>query len=305
MNVWICGVGGVGGYFGGKLAYKIMNLKEEEDKIFFLARGEHLEHIKKDGLELCTSEGEVLICRPNLASDNVDDFPEPDLCLICVKSYDLDDLIIRIREKLTEDTILISLMNGFNIYDRIRKNMKKSIVLPSCVYVGSHIDKPGQVIQTGNPGFFYSGFDPMEPKYKPTTVIDFFHDMEVEMRWKDDPNPIIWQKYLLVASFALVSAHTGQTLGGIIDDENSRQILIKIMEEIVKIAEKKEIILPDTVISDTIEFCKDYPEVKPSYARDVEKGKRNEGDLFGGSIINLGNELGIPTPYTKLTYKES
>ena len=76
------------------------------------------------------------------------------------------------------------------------------------------------------------------------------------------------------------------------------------MAEIVEIANKKGIQLPDTVIEDTIEFCKDYPKVKPSYARDVEKGKKNEGDLFGGAIIRMGKELGVPTPITISIYEE-
>jgi 2-dehydropantoate 2-reductase len=151
-NIWICGIGGVGGYFGGRLANYISNMDEEKYKIYFLARGAHLEQIKKKGLTLQMSDGNEIICKPTLASDKIQNFPAPDLCLICVKSYDLDDLIVRIKEKLTDNTIIIPLMNGFDIYERIRKNLDKSgIVLPSCVYVGSHIKRPGLVIQTGNP----------------------------------------------------------------------------------------------------------------------------------------------------------
>ena len=60
----------------------------------------------------------------------------------------------------------------------------------------------------------------------------------------------------------------------------------------------------DNIIENIIEFCKDYPDVKPSYARDVEKGRATEDDLFGGTIIRLGRELGIPTPMTSSLYKD-
>jgi 2-dehydropantoate 2-reductase len=76
------------------------------------------------------------------------------------------------------------------------------------------------------------------------------------------------------------------------------------MKEIVLIAEKKGIKLPKNIIENTIEFCKDYPDVKPSYSRDIEKGRRNEGDLFGGTIIRMGKELGVPTPITASIYKK-
>jgi len=304
QNILICGVGGVGGYFGGILANKINQLGKKEYKTYFLARGSHLDIIKKDGLQLHTSDGEELICKPNLASDNINDFPAPDLCLICVKSYDLDELVKELNRKLSDNTIIIPLMNGIDIYERIRKNLNKCIVLPSCVYIGSHIEKPGLVIQSGNPGFFNCGFDPMFPNFKPQMVLDFFKEMNIVLNWRDDPYPAIWEKYILVASFALVSAHTGQTMGGIIYDKNSLDMLRKIMKEIVSIAEKKGIKFADNIIENIIEFCKDYPDVKPSYARDVEKRRNNEGDLFGGTIIRVGRELGTPTPMTSSLYKD-
>jgi len=305
QNILICGLGGVGGYFGGILANKITQLGKEEYKTYFLARGPHLDIIKKDGLQLHTSDGEELICRPNLASDDINDFPAPDLCLICVKSYDLDDLIKDLNKNLSDNTVIIPLMNGIDIYDRIRKNLHKCIVLPSCVYIGSHVEKPGLIIQTGNPGFFNCGYDPNYPSVKPQIVLDFFNEFNIIMNWREDPYPAIWEKYILVASFALVAAHTGQTMGGIIyDDNNSLDMLRKIMKEIILIAEKKDIKFADNIIDNIIEFCKDYPNVKPSYARDVEKNRNNEGDLFGGTIIRLGKELGIPTPMTTSLYKD-
>ncbi len=303
-NIWICGVGGVGGYFGGRIAHKISRLLLEKYKIYFLARGPHLDKINEIGLELYTSNGEKLICKPTLASDDINEFSVPDLCLICVKSYDLDNLIKSIKEKLTDHTIIIPLMNGIDIYDRIRKNLKICIVLPACVYVRSHIEKPGLVIQSGNPGFFYCGYDPKYPNFNSQIVIDFYKDMEIKLNWRDDPFPAIWEKYVLVASFSLVTAHTGQTMGGVINDENSLGMLKKIMKEIVLIAERKGIKLADNIIEETIEFCKDYPDVKPSYQRDVEKGRKNEGDLFGGALIRMGKDLGVPTPMTASIFKD-
>jgi 2-dehydropantoate 2-reductase len=94
-------------------------------------------------------------------------------------------------------------------------------------------------------------------------------------------------------------------MGGVINDENTLEILKKVMKEIVLIAEKRNIELPKNIIEDTIEFCKDYPDVKPSYQRDVEKGGENEGDLFGGYIIRMGNKYGVPTPITASIYKET
>ena len=301
-NVCVCGIGGVGGYFAGKMAYKIAQDFKDKYKIYFIARGPHLKEIKKNGLELHTNEGEKLICKPTLATNNLDEISTPDLCLICVKSYDLDNIVKALKEKVSEKTVIIPLMNGIDIYDRIRKILKKGIVLPSCVYIGSHIEKPGLVIQSGNPGFANCGFDPKYPDYKPQYVFDFFEEMQLLFNWKDDPYPAIWEKYLLVASFALVTAYKDQIFGEVFADDESLDLIRKIMAEIIEIAKPLDIKLPKDVIEKIIEFCKDYPDIKTSYQRDVEKKRKNEGDLFGGTIIRLGKKFGIPTPITQKIY---
>lgn len=302
-TIWICGIGGVGGYFGGLIANRLSLINTGEQSVFFLARGAHLVKIKQDGLELHTSEGAILNCIPSFASDNVREFLRPDLCLICVKSYDLNDLIQNIKDHILETTILIPLMNGFDIYDRIRRILNKGIVLPSCVYVGSHIETPGSVIQSGNPGFFFCGPDPTNPEFNNKDLLDVCENLNILANWTEDPYPRIWQKYLLVASFALVCAHEGKTMGAVIENEKSLEILKGVMAEILAIAKRKGILLPENIIKTTIEFCKDYPDVKPSYQRDVERGGKNEGDIFGGAIIGLGKELNIPTPITESIYQ--
>jgi 2-dehydropantoate 2-reductase len=129
--------------------------------------------------------------------------------------------------------------------------------------------------------------------------------MGIKSEWKVNPYNSIWEKYILVASFALVCTHTGQTMGGVIYDNNHIKMVKDLMKEIILIAEKQGIhTLSKTIIEDTIEFCKDYPGIKPSYQRDIEKGRKNEGDLFGGTIIRLGKSLGIPTPVTASIYKK-
>ncbi|MFX1236910.1 MAG: ketopantoate reductase family protein [Promethearchaeota archaeon] len=303
-KIWVCGIGGVGGYFGGRLVYEIQKQSAKDVNVYFLARGDHLKEIKHKGLELHTSDGKQITCNPTIASDNVKAFPHPDICFICVKNYDLNGLIDIIENKLSLETIIIPLMNGIDIYDRIRIKLKKCIVFPTCVYVGSHIERSGLVIQNGNEGFFCCGPDPIHPEFNPNNLISFFKKIKINMQWKDDPYPIIWEKYLLVASFALVCTYTGQAFGGVLDDPKNTNLLKDVMREIVTIAEKKGIILPSNIIEKTIIFCKDYPDIKPSYMRDVEKGRKNEGDLFGGAIIRMGQELGVPTPVTESIYKK-
>src|SRR5512133_3463805 len=119
MNIGIIGVGGVGGYFGGK----ICRLVSHDINVYFVARGGHLEEIRKHGLHVSTtSEGEW-VCKPTLATDCIDDLPVLDTCLLCVKSYDLKNVVSQLQNRVSASTLIIPLLNGIDIYDRIREDI--------------------------------------------------------------------------------------------------------------------------------------------------------------------------------------
>ncbi len=110
---------------------------------------------------------------PAAATDKVEDLPDPDLILVCVKSYDLDGAIQAILPKVHENTVILPLLNGADIYERIRKNMAAGIVLPACVYVGTHIQAPGVIYQSGGDGRILFGADPKYARFDPKQVTDF------------------------------------------------------------------------------------------------------------------------------------
>jgi len=109
-NICIFGVGSVGGVFGGKIAKAISQEKDTDRKVFFIARGAHLEEIKRNGLILNTPEERGIVCNPTMATDNIEEIPQPDLCLLCVKGYDLDDATIAIKTNIGTHTLVIPLL---------------------------------------------------------------------------------------------------------------------------------------------------------------------------------------------------
>src|SRR5688500_4686710 len=143
QNVAVIGVGGVGGYFGGKLCQK------PDLNISFIARGEHLRTIQRDGLLLSTEAEGDLVCKPTLATDQITSLPRQDLILLCVKEFDLSAVLIELKPLISMQTIILPLLNGMDVYERIRRIISTAIVLPACVYVGTHIERPGKVNQRG------------------------------------------------------------------------------------------------------------------------------------------------------------
>lgn len=144
-NVGIFGVGGVGGYFGGKLCH--CQREGKRLKVSFLARGAHLAAIRENGLLLKTEQEGALRCHPFLATDSMEDMPELDLCILCVKGFDLHALLVKLNDRIREDSIILPLLNGVDIHSRIRSVVKRGTVFPACVYVGTHIESHGVVSQ--------------------------------------------------------------------------------------------------------------------------------------------------------------
>ena len=303
-NIWVYGVGGVGGYFGGKIACAVAAREPSPRKVFFIARGPHLEEIQKEGLILNTSIQTGMICKPEQATDNVDELPAPDLCLICVKSYDLDHVVRKLTDKIKDKTVVIPLLNGVDIYERVRSILCRGVVLPACVYVGTHIEEPGVVTQKGGDGTILCGADPAVPGLDYAPIVDFFRESGISFEWRDDPYKAIWEKYIFIASFSLVTALFRKTLGEVFKDQASRELVRGIMTEIVLLARRKGIELAEDIVDSSLAKAGNFPfETKTSFQRDVEtKGSRNEADLFGGAIIRAGKTLGIETPVTRSVY---
>ena len=305
-NICIFGVGSVGGVFGGKIAHAIAQEKDTERKVFFIARGAHLEEIKRNGLILNTPEEHGIVCKPALATNNIAEIPQPDLYLLCVKGYDLDDATLAIKTNIGTHTLVIPLLNGVDIYERIRKNMPKGIVLPGCVYIGALLERPGVVTHVGGPGLIAFGKDPHLPDFDPTGIINFFNDMGIQFTWSDNAASAQWQKFVFIAGYGLVTAYTAKTIGEILSDLKLKELVQKVMEEIAGVAKKKGVTLADSIVTDSLQTGSNFPpETTTSFQRDVAaKGARHEGDLFGGTIIRLGKELGVPTPVTESIYSK-
>jgi 2-dehydropantoate 2-reductase len=300
MNTAVIGTGGVGGYFGGKLS-KLMEL-ENHLKIYFVARNKHLKEIQKSGLLLDTDQGSM-ICRPTMATDNISELPVLDLCLLCVKSYDLNNALVQLKPKISDKTMILPLLNGVDIYERIRSVIHNGIVFPSCVYVGTHIERPGKVTQRGGACTIHFGRDPQND-YVNTELFNLLKKSKIKYKWLENPYVEIWSKFIFIASFGLITAAYGKTIGEVMNTEELSRQVKDIMKEILQITDKKQIKLPSTIIEDSYNKGNKFPfETKTSFQRDYEiKDKKDERDLFGGTVIKMGKYCGVKTEATEKVY---
>lgn len=303
INIGIIGVGGVGGYFGGKLCRSI---SPREANFFFVARGKHLEEIRRNGLRVSTlMEGEWT-CRPTLATDSFDDIPVLDVCLICVKSYDLSPALHNLQRRISNDTLIAPLLNGVDVYERIRQELFTGRVFPACVYVGTHIETYGKVTQKGGACKIFLGNDPLAKGFIPHALFDLFDRSCIPYEWKDDVYPEIWKKFIFISAFGLVTAAFDKTLGQVMDSKTLSEYVLSIMSETVALSQKQGVALPEETIMNAYQRGYDFPpETKTSFQRDYESNdKSDERDLFGGTILRLGLLHGIETPITQGMYEK-
>ncbi len=307
-NIAVIGIGGVGGYFAGRLAAEFGKDSNSGINVYFIARSEHLEQIKKEGLLLKSEEvGEVLV-KPNRAV-NMSDFnqlPEIDAFLIAVKGYSLDSICQQIKGQVKEGTVILPLMNGVDIYERITRILDKGKVLPSCVYISSYLEKPGVVCHTTDFARIILGQDGRYLDYKPEKLLDVMKKAGINFEWKADAAPDIWEKYIFIASFALVTSLYDKTIGEVLEDEEMKAVTVNIIKEIAELADKKQVSLPEDIVEQTLAKAGNFSyDTTTSLQRDIKAGKnKNELDLFGKSIIDIGSETGVPTPVTEKVYNK-
>jgi 2-dehydropantoate 2-reductase len=296
-NIYIFGIGGTGGLIGSRV---IQGLKDNaEVKIFFIARGAHCDAIKDHGLIL-ESEKETVVSKPAAAASEPKDMPIPDLCILCVKSYDLEDACRLLKDRVAKETLIIPILNGVDIYERMRKVIDTGIILPGCVYLNAFVKQPGTIKHLSGDLIVY-GRDPRHPDHKPEHLIRFLTAIpDITFRWEDDPYPSIWEKYMFVAAYALVTSYARQTIRRVYENEELKQMVSAITAEIKNIASEKGYSFRADIVEKLVARGGVLPpDATTSYQRDIaNKNGKNEGDIFGETIIRMGKELHVPTPVT-------
>lgn len=303
MKICFFGIGGVGGYFGALVAQKLGKVHD----IYFVARGAHKEAVCTSGLTLEKAGGEEHInVFPKACTDSVDALPLCDIIVLSVKDYDLKNAALEIAKISNEKTIVLPLLNGVDIYERIRAYYHTGVVLPSCVYVGTHIKSPGIIYQKGGSGKISMGKDPLFPELYPDALVAVLKDAQINFAWEDNVQVAIWSKYMFIAAYGLVTAAYTKSLGEVLEDHDLSSLTQSIMREIEEIARESTIPLAADIVETSFSKAKEFPyATTTSFQRDVEtKGKVNEGDLFGGTIIRLGEELNVPVLNTIKVYKK-
>jgi len=307
MRIAVVGIGGVGGYFGGKLARHYASRKGVE--IIFIARGEHLRKIRENGLRQITVEGEFT-AHPHVATDDSRDLGAFDLVLVCVKRYDLENAAGLIRPNTNSETVVISLLNGVDNVKPLAEKLPEARILNGCVYIGAHIAGPGVAKQSGGScQLFFGPEDGRTEKLAPLESVLKAADIRAVLT--ENIQLAVWEKYLFVCPLATATTYLKQPIGAFGRGSEEGSFLEKLTREVAEIGLAKGIQISEKMIREALDKVSMFPfDTKTSMQLDFESGRQTEIDLFTGHIVNSGKELAVPTPlhdaiFKKLTYSKS
>ncbi len=302
MRIGIIGIGGVGGYFGGKLAREYGQSGTYE--IIFIARGEHLQEIKKNGLRLFTREGDYVV-KPTFATDKPKEAGVFDLVFFCTKSYALEEVASSFKENISNKTVVIPLLNGVNSTERLRCVLPDADVIGGSVYIISHIEKPGVIRQEGGACRLTFGTDDSESVRNYSYVLDILLQAKINAVLTDKISKTLWLKFLLMCPVGSLTTATGKTYGQIWEDPALKKKVRDMMLEVVAVARARQIYLSKDAVDKTIEMIGSFGHnSKTSMQIDREKGKQTEIDALTAYLCQVGNESGVATLLHDEIYKK-
>ena len=300
MKILIVGTGGVGGYFGGRLIYAYSGNSSVE--VHCIARSAHLNQIRNNGLVLDCEDG-VFTVYPTSVTDDITSVSDPDLILLCVKSYSLAAILPKMASIVSENTTILPLLNGVDIGARIRAEIVTGKVLQACVYVGTHIKTPGVIYQRGGNARILVGPDPVSGVVD-DRITAMFSNAGIAFEVLNEIRPEIWGKFIFIAAFGLVTAVHSVSIGELLESPEQCEEVKQVMQEIVAVGRKEGVVLEDAIVTTSFQKGGSFPfDTRTSFQRDYETaGKKDERDLFGGTILRLAKQHQVAVPHTSRLY---
>jgi 2-dehydropantoate 2-reductase len=295
MRIAIFGAGGVGAYFGARLA-------EAGNEISIVARGAHLDAIRAHGLRVDSVLGDMLV-RPKVASASAADVGPVDAVLLGVKTWQVAEVAPTLKPLLGRDTLVMPLQNGVDTPDQLAAALGPKHVVGGVCGGFCFIVAPGHVKHIGGVTFIKFGELDRRKSERVERLRAEFSAAKVDVAVPDDIRVALWEKLMLVVPFGGVGAVSRAPIGVIMKTPETRTLIEAGMREIAAVALAQGIQLPADSVERTLTLLDGTtPTGTSSLQRDIAAGKRSELDAWTGAVVQLGARLRVPTPTHSFLY---
>ena len=300
-KVCVVGLGGVGGYLGCMLAQHL-------DNVYFYARDKRLESIREKGLKLYSAAHGEMTAYPKMASNNAEEIGVMDYIFLCVKNFSLQQVCAEIAPMIYQHTIIIPLLNGVGVSDKIRRLIGKGCVLDSLVYIISGTDKDFAINHTSPYCNIHIGYE-INSKWDESMlseVQNLLQSANITCIIEKDIEAAIWRKYILNCAYNVVTAYYNATTSDIRKNETAIMQLKSLLEEACTVARKLKVNIADNLEELHLNHIlyNQSESSTSSLKRDIAAGRQNELDVFSGKLLELASSCGMKIPMTEYFYKE-
>ena len=296
MRIAVLGTGGVGGYFGGRLA-------AAGHDVTFLARGAHLDAIRANGLVVTSVLGDFTV-QPAQATDDIASIGPVDVVLLAVKTWQLPPVLAALPTLIGPDTAVVTTQNGVEAPDQVAAAVGRGTVLPGIAKIFVHIDGPGRITHAGGPGSLAVdewSATPGPPSERVVRLREAIIDSGATSPVPEDIWAELWSKMLFVVPFGSLGAALDATIGELRTEPSSRLLLEAAMREVEALARARGIRLPDSVVAGTMAYVDDQPaDGTTTLQRDLLEDRPSELDAWTGAVVRLAAASGVAVPLHRL-----
>lgn len=294
MRIAVYGAGGVGGYFGGRLA-------QAGADVHLVARGDHLSALREEGLTVHSVDGDFHVDLP--ATDDPAEVGTCDLVLVCVKSFDTAAVADAADPLVGPDTGVLSLQNGLTNEDVLAERFGRERVLGGVAYVFSTIAEPGVIEHTGGPGSVTFGELEGGRSERAERLAALWEEAGVEATLVEDVAAALWEKAAFICAQAGTTAAVRLPIGEIRSTEPSRRLFRRLVEEAVAVGEAAGADLPEGLVERWVGFADDLePGAYSSLHYDLTNGKPMELEALHGEVVRTADEHGVEAPMHEAVY---
>ena len=296
MRFAVVGTGGVGAYFGGRLA-------QAGESVAFVARGAHLTAMREHGLRVDSVAGDFVIA-PVEASDDPARIGPVDVVLVGVKAWQVRETARTLGPLLGPRTFVVPLQNGVEAAGQLTEVLGPERVIGGLCKIVSAIVAPGHVRHSGVPPRVEFGERDGSRSDRVEALRQAFERAQgVSAVVPDDVEAAIWEKFLFIAPVSGVGAVTRQPVGAMREIPQTRALIERAMFEVAALARAKGVNLPDAAVARNMRYVDGLPpDATASMQRDIMEGRPSELDQQNGAIARLGDEASVPVPVNAFLY---
>jgi 2-dehydropantoate 2-reductase len=296
MRIGVMAAGGVGGYFGARLA------AAGHDVVFF-ARGSHLTAIRQHGLKVESVLGDIHVTNVQAADDPAQVTPV-DIVLFAVKLWDTETAAESLRPLVGPDTRVITVQNGIDARERVEPILGHGRVVPGLAQIATVIGSPGVIVHTSKFALVRCGHRDGHADPPLAAFAEAARKSGVDIAVSEAIELELWQKFAFLSSLAGITAATRLPIGPLLADPDTRAVFHNLLREVVAVGRARGVGLAADSADKALAFADATlpPDMKASMAHDLERGNRLELDWLTGKVVELGRALGVPTPVSEVVY---